>query len=132
MIKDKRIWFQYILCYGSTLLISVTFFQEHYFNTSYVTVQPENKVLNPSTIKFQYILCYGSTIWKFHFNTLQSTFQYILCYGSTPTIKFPKIKKQDFNTSYVTVQRKSNQRTGGRRKFQYILCYGSTVCISII
>ena len=103
-LKD-RISFQYILCYGSTVV----------------------KLKNPDVKDiFQYILCYGSTLWcankslaslcisihpMLRFNYVlngidwkQRKFQYILCYGSTPTIKLPKIKKHNFNTSYVTVQ----------------------------
>ena len=41
-----------------------------------------------------------------------------------------KLVIEDFNTSYVTVQRKIRiYNLGGNRKFQYILCYGSTVFV---
>ena len=119
--------FQYILCYGSTgisksSLISIAWFQYILCYGSTVV-----KLKNPDVKDiFQYILCYGSTLWcankslaslcisihpMLRFNYVlngidwkQRKFQYILCYGSTPTIKLPKIKKHNFNTSYVTVQ----------------------------
>ena len=56
--------FQYILCYGSTPTIICAGAPLNYFNTSYVTVQPNSstRFLELSAI-FQYILCYGSTHW---------------------------------------------------------------------
>ena len=58
----ERIEFQYILCYGSTLLyISVKPPFYAYFNTSYVTVQHAQLKAQLSVMAFQYILCYGST-----------------------------------------------------------------------
>ena len=58
---------------------------------------------------------------------LTKQFQYILCYGSTITKFILDIQKNNFNTSYVTVQRLSIPK--GKLfdiLFQYILCYGST------
>ena len=54
--------------------------------------------------KFQYILCYGSTEIKLDKEDNIKKFQYILCYGSTGRRFLGFIQRQDFNTSYVTVQ----------------------------
>ena len=76
--------FQYILCYGSTIVQLWI----------YCALQA-----------FQYILCYGSTkyfnrtsIISFHFNTSYVTVQQYQNYNKKHT-------KEYFNTSYVTVQR---------------------------
>ena len=122
--------FQYILCYGSTLNLLSLFFYHLYFNTSYVTVQLPyileyrglSKYFNTSYVtvqlkkciktqngreEFQYILCYGSTIMAASMPEVKITFQYILCYGSTYYKNENESKKQNFNTSYVTVQHQS-------------------------
>ena len=99
------VWFQYILCYGSTSRIFMPHSCAIYFNTSYVTVQrfkdvqPWNALLDFNTSyvtvqrtvtiklefipEFQYILCYGSTFPINILHTIVLKFQYILCYGST-------------------------------------------------
>ena len=75
--------FQYILCYGSTLVLTFLTGLFSNFNTSYVTVQPMSLL--------------ASYLHK-------KKFQYILCYGSTKNIKRVRIVFRNFNTSYVTVQ----------------------------
>ncbi len=79
-IDDK---FQYILCYGSTM--SLLFLMKHseHFNTSYVTVQHLNLIIQVNFPRFQYILCYGSTKYIVLHLYILVEFQYILCYGST-------------------------------------------------
>ena len=85
-----------------------------------------NKQMIPK--KFQYILCCGSTNTKLNLIFSRKPFQYILCCGSTPTIKLPKIKKNNFNTSYVAVQLlPDNFFDMIIIEFQYILCCGSTL-----
>ena len=77
--------------------------------------------------KFQYILCYGSTEIKLDKEDNIKKFQYILCYGSTGRRFLGFIQRQDFNTSYVTVQLEVLENIDSWiRLFQYILCYGST------
>ena len=77
---------------------------------------------------FQYILCCGSTQDGVTYIDSLLRFQYILCCGSTPTIKLPKIKKNNFNTSYVAVQLlPDNFFDMIIIEFQYILCCGSTL-----
>ena len=53
---------------------------------------------------FQYILCYGSTVLEIAKYSAKGKFQYILCYGSTIIRKFIFDLRNNFNTSYVTVQ----------------------------
>ena len=102
--------------------------------------------------KFQYILCYGSTEIKLDKEDNIKKFQYILCYGSTGRRFLGFIQRQDFNTSYVTVQLtlplsvsvavpdfNTSYVTVQLRimiiimilkiGFQYILCYGSTIFV---
>ena len=63
-LESRRV-FQYILCYGSTLLLFLMFFYFNHFNTSYVTVQQRKISLKFPPLRFQYILCYGSTFKGF-------------------------------------------------------------------
>ena len=63
---------------------------------------------------FQYILCYGSTDVQFFFYSRISQFQYILCYGSTVIITAAPCRHINFNTSYVTVQRRIYQVSSKR------------------
>ena len=102
--------------------------------------------------KFQYILCYGSTTFWKRKHLKNKLFQYILCYGSTlpptpapepllhisihPMLRFNSLEiscghleKVYFNTSYVTVQRKTYCIYVCWKWFQYILCYGSTCLV---
>ena len=82
-LLDKKITFQYILCYGSTI---------------------KNCRYKPYKHAFQYILCYGSTM-EIHpiqtndpnFNTSYVTVQLFWLFGLV--LDYP-----NFNTSYVTVQ----------------------------
>ena len=97
--------FQYILCYGSTHISS------HSSRFIYISIHPMLRfnmglfslfILNS---EFQYILCYGSTSVAMVQIVVQSIFQYILCYGSTSSGMLSGYNRNDFNTSYVTVQR---------------------------
>ena len=54
--------------------------------------------------EFQYILCYGSTRGYEYVKRFWSIFQYILCYGSTARCDLKARRRNNFNTSYVTVQ----------------------------
>ena len=62
-------------------------------------------VLTGDYVEFQYILCYGSTQFVVPSTKPQKGFQYILCYGSTLPKSVPRSTLENFNTSYVTVQR---------------------------
>ena len=54
-------------------------------------------------------------------------FQYILCCGSTQFNEMGMSVENNFNTSYVVVQRTEVHRVQEKAKqFQYILCCGST------
>ena len=104
VIVGVKSLFQYILCYGSTVIRFWVWLR---------------------ILKFQYILCYGSTgyisssrVWNgisihpmLRFNQeygvyyrFQFKFQYILCYGSTVLGLCDVVARLNFNTSYVTVQ----------------------------
>ena len=124
--------FQYILCYGSTVLTVPNVCGVD------ISIHPMlrfNYLINNNFVgakKFQYILCYGSTKRRSgqrnfvqNFNTsyvtvqpqarrqnhrAQAKFQYILCYGSTWEIFFQDMLKRYFNTSYVTVQHICNSQ----------------------
>ena len=96
--------FQYILCYGSTLILLECKISIGNFNTSYVTVQrkSKNQLLIFRKISIHLML---------RFNILDpevisgvSRFQYILCYGSTILSFLTFLLGIYFNTSYVTVQ----------------------------
>ena len=119
--------FQYILCYGSTNVIKEIREKLEDFNTSYVTVQ-----------RNRYFLIFSSVS---NFNTSYVTVQQGGC-------EVYYLIELNFNTSYVTVQRVcflswsfvtyisihpmlrfNNYKMlvlFGRQRFQYILCYGST------
>ena len=98
------------------------------FNTSYVTVQHQNKnqtkglksYFNTSYVTVQLHLMPSSSPSLPNFNTSYVTVQQYSNY-------FSSIDFSNFNTSYVTVQRKIyRSATGNVTEFQYILCYGST------
>ena len=101
-------WFQYILCVGSSKLTAVKVkgydrvsihpmcrFKSYSFRTS------------KSIFKFQYILCVGSSEKVKSYENGVSVFQYILCVGSSWLRTWTIILLASFNTSYVSVQVKS-------------------------
>ena len=98
------VWFQYILCYGSTHGPLFDSALEKNFNTSYVTVQrfkdvqPWNALLDFNT---SYVTVQRTVTIKLEFIP---EFQYILCYGSTFFCTAFYRGRKHFNTSYVTVQ----------------------------
>ena len=101
--------FQYISCYGLSkgdivLVYRLSEFQYiSCYGLSECTLCPGS-----AFPKFQYISCYGlSRFFLFIVLTL-TKFQYISCYG----LSFPKSnrrrRKNNFNTSHVTVYQKSS------------------------
>ena len=97
--------FQYILCYGSTKIKFLGFLCQVYFNTSYVTVQLQ---IIMTFIQHKNISIHPMLRFNVKPNLIicsVSWFQYILCYGSTEN-KISGIPLPE--------------------PFQYILCYGST------
>ena len=97
--------FQYILCYGSTIII--LFFHVLNFKFQYILCYGSTFFSNGLlvlSLLFQYILCYGSTIGDDTSAIKTFVFQYILCYGSTEFTFTRRADKIYFNTSYVTVQ----------------------------
>ena len=84
VITLSAVRFQYILCYGSTVLLAINTDYERPFQyilcygSTFFFVQG-----NIQTLQFQYILCYGSTVDECELDINAFIFQYILCYGST-------------------------------------------------
>ena len=122
---------------------------QHYFNTSHVTVYHTATKLILKLLRFQYISCYGlSDTWDLGLADVY-IFQYISCYGlSNPEKKFyvdvtlfqyiscyglsfPKSnrrrRKNNFNTSHVTVYQEDGNTKKQNEKFQYISCYGLSI-----
>ena len=94
------------------------------FNTSHVTLYPEQPLLPIMKNKFQYITCYSlSWLLCISFNC-SLKFQYITCY-SLSTYKMPlETFRKGFNTSHVTLYLSSAGVHGARWiPFQYITCY---------
>ena len=71
---------------------------------------------------FQYILCYGSTNMHRAICLNKKKFQYILCYGSTVQQGLQQAPPTHFNTSYVTVQRKS-WKSGSQKEGDFNTSY---------
>ena len=123
----RRNRFQYILCYGSTLILPHVVIKNGYFNTSYVTVQHFVSVLaGIRQTTFQYILCYGST-------SCIIRFRYFSIISIHPMLRFnvKSIKEKYFKILISIHPMLRFNNYGGclmsnREEFQYILCYGST------
>ena len=99
--------FQYILCYGSTLLDTSVPFFILYFNTSYVMVQlntsrsisSSTSDFNTSYVMVQLSKSRKSGLWHLYFNTSYVMVQRAKWFSHS-------VMSCDFNTSYVMVQPK--------------------------
>ena len=142
--------FQYILCYGSTLV-----FKTRKRVRFFISIHPMLR-FNPWIYSYTSAIEWISIHPMLRFNPKKESvclvckeFQYILCYGSTIYLVIFLLQYIDFNTSYVTVQRVQfllivlfvfyfntsyvtvqhyafNPNNKVAEVFQYILCYGST------
>ena len=121
--------FQYILCYGSTFWLFVLVLGFQNFNTSYVTVQPSlvRLFIDIAIISIHPMLRFNDpevisgVSRDINFNTSYVTVQLFFWLLELEL-------SYHFNTSYVTVQQGKGWRFFARfLRFQYILCYGSTL-----
>ena len=123
-VSADYLLFQYISCYGLSILSAAV------YHSVMISIHLMLRFINVGSCIFQqfcwfqYISCYGLSNKCTYSGNEVTIFQYISCYGLSGKLHHTRSDRTHFNTSHVTVYRRSHSILRYITQFQYISCYG--------